>query len=105
MGEALLVPPHWPTEVSNGVLRAKRRGRVTESEVVYFLSNLRSFNVAIYIWEDLSLLHDVRRLAERHNLTAYDAAYLELAIRARLPLASLDATLITAATIENVAVP
>ena len=104
MGEHVAAPAHWPTEVLNGVMRAKRHGRVTEPEIQYFLKNLRSFNLSIDRGRGLSLLDDIRELADRYNLTAYDAAYLELALRSGLQLATLDDSLRMAATIEGVAV-
>jgi predicted nucleic acid-binding protein len=102
-GESILVPPNWPTEVLNGVLRAKRRGRATEAQIAYFIQNLQSFEALIDRWQDLSLVDTIRGLAERHGLTAYDAAYLELALRSGSPLATLDGALLRAAAAEKVA--
>jgi predicted nucleic acid-binding protein len=73
-GEAMSVPAHWPTEVLNGILKAKRRGRVTEAEVQYFFQNLCSFDLSIDGWRDLTRLGPLQELAERHGLTSYDAA-------------------------------
>jgi predicted nucleic acid-binding protein len=103
-GERITVPAHWPIEVLNGLMRAKRRGRVTEAEIQYFLKNLRSFDLSIERGQGLSLLDNIRTLADRYNLTAYDAAYLELALRSGLQLATLDDSLRMAATIEGIAV-
>ena len=103
-GERITVPAHWPIEVLNGLMRAKRRGRVTEAEIQYFLKNLRSFDLSIERGQGLSLLDNIRILADRYNLTAYDAAYLELALRSGLQLATLDDSLRMAATIEGIAV-
>jgi len=87
------------------VLKASRRGRVTEAEIQVFLRNLPSFEISIDRWRGLSLLNTVRELAQRHSLTAYDASYLELAIRSGFPLATRDGALLRAATIEGVAIP
>jgi predicted nucleic acid-binding protein len=104
-GEPVAVPACWPTEVLNGLLRAKRRGRVTESEIQFFLANLRLIDVRIDRWSGWPFLDTIQSLAEHHSLTAYDAAYLELAIRSGWPLATLDGALLRAATTENVALP
>ena len=101
-GDTITVPAHWPVEV-NGPMKAGRRGRVTEGEIQYFLGNLRSFRLVIDPVRGLSLLQEVRELADRYELTAYDAAYLELAIRFSLQLATLDDKLRIAATLEGVA--
>jgi predicted nucleic acid-binding protein len=76
---------------------------VTEAEIQAFQSNLRSFDVLIDRWPGWPLLDRTQMLAERHSLTAYDAAYLELAIGAELPLAARDSALSRAAIAENVA--
>ncbi len=65
-GEEALVPCLWPFEVTNALVFAKQRGRA---------------------------VNEVRALAEPYRLTAYDAAYLELSMRADVPLATLDEAL------------
>jgi predicted nucleic acid-binding protein len=103
-GEGVTVPPHWPTEVLNGLLKAQRRGRITETETQYFLKNLYSFNISVDSGRGLSLLDGIRRLAVRHSLTSYDAAYLDQALRSHLPLATLDGAQLKAAAMEGVAI-
>jgi len=102
-GDPIAVPACWPTEVLNGLLRAKRRGRVSEAEIQFFLASLRLIDVRIERWPGWELLDTIRTLAERHSLTAYDAAYLELAIRSGWPIATLDGALVRASTSEKVA--
>ena len=104
-GEPIAVPACWPTEVLNGLLRAKRRGRVANEEIEFFLASLRLIDVRIDRWSGWPLLEAIQTLAERHSLTAYDAAYLELATRSGLPLATRDSALTRAATAEGVAFP
>ena len=102
-GEEVAVPSHWPLEILNGVIQAKRKGRVTEQTVEGFLSSLISFQIVVDAEQGFLRLRAIRELAERHQLTSYDAAYLELAIRLGLPLATLDGALQRAARAENVA--
>jgi predicted nucleic acid-binding protein len=101
-GEEIVVPAHWPVEVLNAVIQGLKRGRVSEVLANGFLARLLSFAVAIEDSGGLSRMQNIRELAERHKLTAYDAAYLELAKRLNLPLATLDAELRKAAAAENV---
>ena len=79
-----------------------RRGRLNAVEMDDRLVDLGSLDIA----EDrLSLnlfLPEVLRISQQHRLTAYDAAYLELALRRRLPLATLDKDLASAARAEAV---
>jgi predicted nucleic acid-binding protein len=102
-GEEVAVPSHWPLEILNGVIQAKRKGRVAEPTVERFLSSLISFHIVVDAEHGFLRLSAIRELAERHRLTSYDAAYLELAIRLGLPLATLDGALQRAARAENVA--
>jgi predicted nucleic acid-binding protein len=101
-GEEVAVPSHWPLEVLNGVIQAKRRGRVVEQTVQWFFSSLVSFRIVVDAEPGFLRLSAIRDLAERHRLTSYDAAYLELAIRSNLPLATLDGALRKAAQAEDV---
>ena len=88
-----LVPSLWPVEVGNVLLAASRRGRVATEE----WSRVRDIIEALPIRIDPVSLPRVLgtslSLAHRHNLSLYDAMYLELAIRMRMPLATLDRTL------------
>ena len=97
------VPPLWPLEVANALLVGERRRRITPAETARFLTILGGFPIRV---DDEAVAHagaDTMHLARAHNLSCYDAAYLELAIRRGLPLASLDGKLKTAA--EAVGVP
>lgn len=98
-----LVPTIWPLEVANVLVLAERRGRITEAEREHWLDYARSLPVEV-ITPTLEHILDVNaRLAVDQRLTVYDAAYLDLALREGLPLASLDDRLRTAA--GNVGVP
>ncbi len=97
----LLVPVLWPYEVGNTLSRAVRKGRISSKKAQEFLVDLESFSITIDDGTSYALT-DVYRLAESHGLTTYDAAYLELALRRNLPLASLDGDLNRAAGLEGI---
>ncbi len=97
-GEAL-VPALWWFEVRNILVVNERRGRITEAETSVFLSDLEHLPITMDRAPESS---EVLRLARTHRLSAYDAAYLELAQRTRAELATLDAELIRAARAEGV---
>jgi predicted nucleic acid-binding protein len=92
-------PSLWRFEVRNGLVMAERQGRSTEDYSGSFLHRLARFPVSLDTATDEAT---VMALARRHRLTVYDAAYLELAIRKRSPLATLDGDLIRAAPTEGV---
>jgi predicted nucleic acid-binding protein len=92
-----LVPPHWPFEVANMILMAERRGRIGAEQA---RANLADLDLMPIVVDHASLDHAFARtsmLAHEHALTAYDAAYLELALRHDLILVSQDDALLKAA--------
>lgn len=101
-GEAVSVPAHWPLEVANALLMAQRRGRVTADQIDEFIDDLAALPIVLEEPRRPSEWREVLGLAEKHRLTAYDAAYLDLAKRTGLPLASLDGALRRAARAEGV---
>jgi predicted nucleic acid-binding protein len=86
----------WPYEVANVLLGAERRGRITRSQAMRFLELLRALPIRVDEEGTMRAWSDVLALGRSHRLTAYDAAYLELAARNDLPLASQDAQLLQA---------
>ena len=100
--ETGMVPSHWPAEILNSLVQAKKRGRVSEDILQRFLKDLNSFPILIDDERALMIWERIRTLSEIHQLTAYDAAYLELAQRYKLPLATLDRDLQNAARAEKV---
>ena len=101
-GDAIVVPAHWPTEISNGMLMALRRKRIQPGRPELFWDALAA--LPIEVEPPLSPLQAkaVLVLCAQYGLTVYDAAYLELAKRKSLPLATLDTDLIRAASAEGV---
>ena len=97
------VPSLWPLEVANALLVGERRKRITPADTARFLAILDAFPITV---DGETVAHawaDTMHLARAHNLSSYDASYLELAIRLGLPLATQDGKLKTAA--EAVGVP
>ena len=98
VAEAALVPAHWFLEVVNVLVMAERRRRISAADSAMFLHLLSTLDIQV----DQELLarafDHLPPLCRSHGLTSYDAAYLELAIRRRLPLASLDDDLRKAAS-------
>jgi len=90
-------PSLWPLEVLNGLLMAERRGRVDATRRQRLAGFLRALPVTLDMETADHAWTATVRLAERHRLSVYDAAYLELAQRRKLPLATLDEDLIKAA--------
>jgi predicted nucleic acid-binding protein len=95
-GEAALVPVLWLYEVSAVLARAQNLGSLTAAKANEFIGALKALDIAIDSDGTERILTDVHRLSIAHRLTSYDAAYLELALRQNLPLATLDAELIRA---------
>ena len=97
------VPSLWSLEVANALLVGERRRRITPADTARFLAILAAFPITV---DEETVAHawaDTMHLARAHNLSSYDASYLELAIRLGLPLAAQDGKLKTAA--EAVGVP
>jgi predicted nucleic acid-binding protein len=94
---AAVVPALWPLEVANALLMGQRRRRFTEAETIKWTGILAALPIIVDAETNAHAWGTTLGLARRHSLTAYDAAYLELAIRRGLPLATIDAKLKTAA--------
>ena len=97
--EEALVPAIWWYEVRNILVINERRKRISESDASKFLRDLVDFPIRM---TDISDHSDLLKLARQFGISVYDAAYLELAIRERIPLASLDKALRTAAQAASV---
>ena len=91
------VPVTWSLEVANVLARAEARELLTEAHSEAFLEMLSSLPIRADGSTFARALTDTLHLARRHGLSSYDASYLELALRAALPLATLDADLAKAA--------
>ena len=90
LGATPIVPALWPIETTHVILRAERRDRLTAKKALEVLTLLKSLPVEIDEMSSRLSFTDGWALAKAHQLSAYDAMYLELAMRRGLPLASLD---------------
>jgi predicted nucleic acid-binding protein len=96
------VPLIWPLEVANALLMGERRRRSTEAQAAKWLTYLGFLPIAVDDETNDRAWGEVLSLARAHRLSAYDAAYLELALRRGLPLATLDDKLRAAASAAGV---
>ena len=88
-----IVPAIWPLEMANAMVMAERRKRLTKLETRKFLSLLSELAFEIDAHTGAHAFNDTLTLARRYDLTAYDACYLELALREEVPLVTFDAAL------------
>ena len=98
LDDGVLVPQHWHLEVRNALLVGERRGRITSEKTNASLSYLRELPFHTDMDADLDAALE---LARAHNLSFYDAIYLELARRRNAALATLDRRLSRAALAEG----
>ena len=97
-----IAPSIWPMEVTNVIVRAVTRGIISADQGYELISIAQSYPITIEINHNTSAMHPIYQLAAHHQLTAYDASYLELALRHAIPLATLDQDLIKAAKAAGV---
>ncbi len=99
---SLSAPPLWRLEVVNAIVVKERRKQLTESQGNQFLDILDALPIAIVQPQNVQTLQELASLSRTHQLTAYDAAYLALALAEHASLLTLDANLIDAARRINV---
>ena len=92
-----LVPALWRLELGNVLARAERLKRITNAQIAGYLDLLDRSPIVTDTETEGRAFREILTLARNEGLTTYDAAYLELAARRRLPLATLDKELIRAA--------
>ena len=100
--EECWVPAIWRLEFPNALLAAERKRRLRRHERLQVLDEASRLNLRVD-----PVVHDLRRisaLAEEHDLSTYDATYLELAVRLGAPLITLDRDLAAAADGAGIAV-
>jgi len=101
-GEEASVPFIWPLEVANVLLMAERRRALKLAQVTGFLEQLSAWPIQVDTLGVDRAFQQILNAARSHNLSTYDAAYLELAVRQGLPLATLDKDLTKAANAVGV---
>ncbi len=97
-----VVPSLWCLEVANATIMGERRKRLDEARSQRFIVLIQALPIVIDHENSSRAFGDIMHLARAHQLSAYDAAYLGLAIRLGLPLACLDGKLKTAAAAVGV---
>ncbi|HEX3952976.1 MAG TPA: type II toxin-antitoxin system VapC family toxin [Stellaceae bacterium] len=102
--ENAAVPSIWPLEVANILALSERRNRITSARTAQFVALLETLSISVDEETSAHALGRVLNLARAQRLTAYDAAYLELAMRLGVPLASKDRDLCDAAERVGIAV-
>jgi predicted nucleic acid-binding protein len=95
--EAAAVPAWWYLEITNVLVLAERKKRITAAKVAQFIAMVESFDLEVDDQAPGRAFAHLLPLCRIHELTSYDAAYLDLALRRQLPLASLDDDLRNAA--------
>jgi len=85
-----IVPPIWPLEVVNVLLVAERRNRLKQVDSVRFITLLSQLPIVVEHEGPERKMKDLLSLGRANNLSSYDAAYLDLAMRNDCPIATLD---------------
>lgn len=91
--ETAAVPTLWYFEVANVLSVGARRGRTTPARITEFMVQLEGLAIVVDETSPARLFREVFDLAHREGLSGYDAAYLEMAMRLGIPLATKDAKL------------
>ena len=99
-----VVPAVWPLEVLNALLTASRRARIGDDNVQRLLSHLAALPIEVEQIEMTPMLDAIGSVARRHGITSYDAAYVELAKRRGMPIATFDQKLKDVCLAERVTV-
>jgi predicted nucleic acid-binding protein len=102
-GARAWVPALWHLELGNVLLGAKRRNRIDQAGIEAFLSQLAIYDIVVDDQTTERAWQKTLDLALQYSLSTYDAAYLELALRRDLPLATLDKALAAAAHTSGLA--
>lgn len=89
-GAGAITPSIWPHEVANALLVGERRRRITLAQVTSALTVIKALPIVLDSIQTVHVFEWVLPLARQHQLSEYDASYLELALRELLPLATLD---------------
>ena len=92
-----LVPSIWPLEICNVLLAAERNKRLSHKDSIRFLSLVNDLPIQVIPEETDRVTNEIFTLAREQRLSSYDASYLDLAIRNKVPLATQDSRLREAA--------
>ena len=92
-GRTAMVPAIWSLEITNALLVGERRKRIRKPEVRRFIELLKGLSILEDGQPFADTVSNILPLAREHDLSAYDAAYLDVAVRHGAPLATLDKAL------------
>ena len=92
-GRTAMVPAIWSVEITNALLVGERRKRIRQPEVRRFVELLKGLSILEDGQPFADTVSNILPLAREHDLSAYDAAYLDVAVRHGAPLATLDKAL------------
>lgn len=95
-GHSAIAPSFWPHEVLNALLVGEKRKRISRHLIRTFLTDLATLPIALQELQADAVFDRVQPLSREHGLTAYDAAYLDLARTNGLPMATFDDNLMSA---------
>jgi predicted nucleic acid-binding protein len=95
-GDTAVAPSFWPHEVLNALLVGEKRKRISKELVRSFLDDLATLPMVLEQVPARVVFDRIQRLSREHGLTAYGAAYLDLALDSGLSLATLDEDLVRA---------
>jgi predicted nucleic acid-binding protein len=95
-GDTAVAPSFWPHEVLNALLVGEKRRRISKDLVQSFLDDLAALPIVLEQFPAGIVFDRIQNFSREHGLTAYDAAYLDLALESDLPLATLDEDLVRA---------
>jgi predicted nucleic acid-binding protein len=88
--ETFVVPAHWTAEIGNGLVTNLRRRRVSAEKIKQLIGECSFLEIAVEPVTSIAQLAPITNLASAHNLTFYDAAYVQLALDRSIPLGTLD---------------
>jgi predicted nucleic acid-binding protein len=100
--QAIVIPAIWAVEITNAMLVGERRKRIRQPEVQRFVELLKGLNIVEDAQPAAYAVSNLFHLARDYRLSAYDAAYLDVAIRREIPLATLDSNLRKAALVAGI---
>ena len=92
-----IVPSIFPLEVANVLLVAERRKRIGEANSARFIELINELPIMVVPEPSGRIMSEIIALAREHQLSSYDASYLDLAMRKGIPIATLDKNLLAAA--------
>ena len=96
--QMVVVPGHWPLEIGNALWANVRRGRLPVDRLSVMMEELATFEIQVQSAIQIEDMETLTRFAVAQNLTVHDSAYVHLAQRLGLPLATLDNAMRSAAS-------